>query len=324
MSPHTMENNSPRLAFGTDAIMGSGDESFRQQLLETALENGITHFDTARYYGLGQAEAVIGRFAKGKRERITITTKLGIVPNTIPEEMLSRLVGKTLGKIPPLAGPIKSSIERGKQARRHRFSETDIRKSIEASLTQLRTDYVDILLAHAPVESDITDEVVGLMTRLKVEGKAKEIGLGGLPEDILGIAAAKPKIADVCQFKCNVLNSASIVFPRSAKKIITYGAIGDALGQILNIAQTNPALLSRFKFNAEVDLKDRTVLADLMLLHSLLINNAGLQIFKTRRTEMITHNCKITRGSQYPEGVIREFGDWAGSLGLNDSKNSAQ
>ena len=48
--------------------------------LEVALEQGITHFDVARLYGFGQAEGILGEFLRGKRDRVTVTTKFGLRP----------------------------------------------------------------------------------------------------------------------------------------------------------------------------------------------------------------------------------------------------
>src|SRR5438093_9479056 len=50
-------------------------------MLETALDQGITYYDTARIYGLGHAEGILGEFLKGKRDRVTVTTKFGLQPN---------------------------------------------------------------------------------------------------------------------------------------------------------------------------------------------------------------------------------------------------
>ncbi len=62
------------------ALTGSG----RLRLLETAFEHGIHHFDTAPLYGQGEAEGLLGRFARSRRDRLTITTKFGLLPQARP------------------------------------------------------------------------------------------------------------------------------------------------------------------------------------------------------------------------------------------------
>ena len=46
--------------------------------MEQAYESGVTYYDTARSYGYGEAEKILGYFSKDKRDKIIITTKFGI------------------------------------------------------------------------------------------------------------------------------------------------------------------------------------------------------------------------------------------------------
>ena len=48
------------------------------RLLETAIDCGITYFDTARMYGLGAAEGLLGEVASRNRHRMIIASKAGI------------------------------------------------------------------------------------------------------------------------------------------------------------------------------------------------------------------------------------------------------
>src|ERR1039457_4268717 len=67
-----------RVAFGTGSLHHCILRRDRANLLGTALDAGITHFDTARMYGEGLAERELGRFLKGNRRQVTIATKFGI------------------------------------------------------------------------------------------------------------------------------------------------------------------------------------------------------------------------------------------------------
>ena len=44
-----------------------------------AFDHGITHFDVAQSYGFGDAEKVLGQFMRGQRDKLTVTSKFGIV-----------------------------------------------------------------------------------------------------------------------------------------------------------------------------------------------------------------------------------------------------
>lgn len=67
------------IGFGCGALMQSPSRKDRMAVLSAALDSGITHFDTARMYGLGRAEAELGTFLRTvDRDSVTIATKFGI------------------------------------------------------------------------------------------------------------------------------------------------------------------------------------------------------------------------------------------------------
>jgi aryl-alcohol dehydrogenase-like predicted oxidoreductase len=53
-------------------------------MLERAFALGITHFDVARAYGFGRAEGILGKFLRGRRDQVTVATKLGLQPPRRP------------------------------------------------------------------------------------------------------------------------------------------------------------------------------------------------------------------------------------------------
>src|SRR2546428_83538 len=69
------------LGFGCSSLLGGKTRAEGLRLLESAYEAGIRHFDVARYYSFGDAEGLVGEFARGRRDRITITTKFGLQPH---------------------------------------------------------------------------------------------------------------------------------------------------------------------------------------------------------------------------------------------------
>ncbi|WP_176704326.1 aldo/keto reductase, partial [Mycobacterium malmoense] len=67
------------VGFGCGGLMQSPSRRERMAVLGAAVDNGITHFDTARMYGLGMAEAELGAFLRTvPRDTVTIATKFGI------------------------------------------------------------------------------------------------------------------------------------------------------------------------------------------------------------------------------------------------------
>ena len=69
-----------RLGFGTSSLHHLLSRRDRRSLLLHAESVGITHFDTAPYYGYGLAERELGLALRDRRSRITVTTKVGLYP----------------------------------------------------------------------------------------------------------------------------------------------------------------------------------------------------------------------------------------------------
>jgi len=67
-----------RLCFGTGTLFRLHSSRERQRLLDAAYALGIRHFDTARSYGLGDAEREVGRFVARHRGHVTVATKFGM------------------------------------------------------------------------------------------------------------------------------------------------------------------------------------------------------------------------------------------------------
>ena len=68
------------LGFGCAPIMGRIGKAQALDAMAEAHALGVTHFDVARSYGFRHAERVVGAFIAGRRDRVSITTKFGVVP----------------------------------------------------------------------------------------------------------------------------------------------------------------------------------------------------------------------------------------------------
>ena len=64
---------------GMSEFYGARDDVESLATLEAALAAGIDFFDTADTYGHGHNEELVGRFLKGKRDKVVLATKFGIV-----------------------------------------------------------------------------------------------------------------------------------------------------------------------------------------------------------------------------------------------------
>src|SRR5580658_10577636 len=77
------ETRTSALGFGCGSVMGRVGRGASLRAMNAAWEAGITLFDTARSYGFGEAEAVLGEFLRGKREQAVVATKFGIAPRKL-------------------------------------------------------------------------------------------------------------------------------------------------------------------------------------------------------------------------------------------------
>ncbi|MFE5872719.1 aldo/keto reductase [Streptomyces roseifaciens] len=136
--------------------------------LERALELGVTLFDTADVYGLGENEKFIAPFVRAHREDVVLATKfaLGIDPEN-------------------------------PQVRRIRNDRPYIRQAVEASLQRLGVDEIDLYYMHRRDVNVPVEETVGAMAELVAEGKVKHLGLSEVTAGELRAAQAVHPIAAV-------------------------------------------------------------------------------------------------------------------------------
>jgi aryl-alcohol dehydrogenase-like predicted oxidoreductase len=114
-------------------------------LIQKAVEDGVTFFDTAEMYGPFTNEELVGEALAPCRNKVVIATKFGI------------------------------KMQDGKQVQDSRPEQ--IRKSIEGSLKRLNTDYIDLYYQHRVDTAVPIEDVAGAMKDLIREGKIKYWGL---------------------------------------------------------------------------------------------------------------------------------------------------
>jgi aryl-alcohol dehydrogenase-like predicted oxidoreductase len=134
---------------GMSEFYGRGDEAESLRVIERAIELGVTFLDTADAYGLGDNERLVGKAIAGKRERVILATKFGIVRD-----------------------PANPSGERRIDGRPEY-----VKSACEASLQRLGTDYIDLYYQHRVDLNVPIEETVGAMAELVREGKVRHIGL---------------------------------------------------------------------------------------------------------------------------------------------------
>src|SRR5262249_9726147 len=117
-------------------------------VVHRALDEGITHFDTAESYGQGRSEEMLGAALGPRRDDVVIATKFGLVD-------------------PPTGGM--------------RAGRTNIARACEASLRRLGTEHIDIYYLHRPDASTPIEETLDAMTDLVRAGKVRYLGHSSMP-----------------------------------------------------------------------------------------------------------------------------------------------
>ena len=131
---------------GVSGSQDMPDEASSIALLQSALDQGINFFDTARAYG--RSEALIGKAFSGQRERVVLCSKCG---QPLPQD-----------GTPVQASQIATTIER----------------SLQDSLSALQTDYLDVYLLHsADLATLANDAIADVFLALKRRGVVRAIGV---------------------------------------------------------------------------------------------------------------------------------------------------
>ncbi len=147
-----------KICMGTMTFGSGADEAMAHRILDQSLDAGINFFDTAENYPVppkeewaGRTEEIVGRWMKTKRrDALIIATKVS----------------------GPSHGWIKSSQRAGMTA----LDRHNIVRAIEASLTRLDTDYVDLYQTHWPDHGGRYDEALAALDDLITAGKVRIIG----------------------------------------------------------------------------------------------------------------------------------------------------
>jgi aryl-alcohol dehydrogenase-like predicted oxidoreductase len=151
MQKRTLGTNLHVTAIGLGCMgmsSGLGPPADKQEMIElirTAVDRGVTFFDTAQVYGPFTNEDLVGEALEPVRDQVVIATKFGF-------------------DLESGAGGLDSSPE-------------TIERSVEGSLKRLRTDTIDLLYQHRVDPKVPIEDVAGAVKELIEAGKVKHFGL---------------------------------------------------------------------------------------------------------------------------------------------------
>jgi aryl-alcohol dehydrogenase-like predicted oxidoreductase len=199
-----------RVGFGAWAIGGSGwefawgsqDDEESIAAIHRALELGVNWIDTAAAYGLGHSEEIVGRALEGVHERPYVFTKASLLDGG--------------------GGRIVHSLKRD-----------SIRREVEASLSRLGVEAIDLYQIHWPVPDQDIEEGWSTFAELKEEGLVRHIGVSNFSVAQLRRAQAIAPVETVQPpYSLVELDAATDILPfawRQRIGVIVYSPMGSGL-----------------------------------------------------------------------------------------------
>jgi aryl-alcohol dehydrogenase-like predicted oxidoreductase len=151
---------------GMSFAYGTPDRAEAEATIARALDLGVTFFDTADMYGMGDNEKLVGPALAARRDEVVLATKFGIHPD--PDAPGGRGV---------------------------RGDPDYVRQACDASLGRLGLDHIDVYYQHRPDTRVPIEETIGAMAELVAAGKVRHLGLSEASADTIRRAAAVHPIA---------------------------------------------------------------------------------------------------------------------------------
>ncbi len=225
----------PALGFGAAPIGNlytTVPDSQAFAAVERAWDLGVRYFDTAPFYGYGLSEERLGRVLSGReRDSFVLSTK----------------VGRRIDDAPQTEPSADGFAVQGRRAT-FDYSREGIQRSVEASLTRLNTDHIDILLLHdigplthgarhAQVLRQVLEEALPEMARLKAEGVCRAIGIG------VNEVAVCLEVMPLFPLDCIMLAGRYTLLEQSAGLAVLDAAVGHRVS-VMVAAPYNSGLLS--------------------------------------------------------------------------------
>jgi methylglyoxal reductase len=156
------------IGLGTWAIggwmWGGTDEQQSIAAIQASIDEGVSLIDTAPAYGQGRAEEIVGQAIKGRRDKVVLATKCGLVWHTTKGTHFFDYDGKPV----------------------HRYlGANSIVHEVEQSLKRLGTDHIDLYITHWQDRTTPISETMEALQKLKEQGKIRAIGASNVSPDEL-------------------------------------------------------------------------------------------------------------------------------------------
>ena len=297
-----------RLGFGCVQLTAHHNRKEALAILEHAFALGIRHFDVARAYGFGRAEEILREFLRQKRHQVTLTTKFGIEP---PSGLAGNVrainaLKKILRRFP---GLLRRAKNRGAaMVKAGIFTPEAAIRSLEISLRELGTDYVDIFLLHEGTLADANNtRLVETLLSQVAKGKIRHMGVGSAFRKFQGDADLLPAAYEVLQFNDNAVErSVAKLSHRDRRFLITHSIFYPA-GPLRQAVKAHPEIAREHSLRMSIDLAEPTVIDSLLLRFALWSNANGIVLFSSKNPQHIAINVREADSEPYGDVRMHQF-----------------
>jgi len=183
---------------------GAIEDDEAVKAIHRALDRGVNCIDTAPAYGAGHSEEVVARALQGRRRDVILVTKCGV-------------------KVPPPGqpGPLRDA------------SRANVLREVDASLTRLGTDWVDVLLVHWPDAGTPVEETMRALEEVVASGRARFVGVSNFTGAMIA-ECLRTRRVDVSQVGYHMLDRRQEreTFPLCLEQgigVMGYGSLGHGL-----------------------------------------------------------------------------------------------
>lgn len=298
------------LGFGCSAVMGRSGRRDSLRALGQAWESGISFYDTARCYGYGESEALLGEFLRTRRDKAIVSTKFGIMPSRQSSwKRIAKPVARGLLGLVPSSRSVLQRMASNQVAHRQ-FSVEVLERSVTQSLRALKSDYIDLLFVHeATAEVLDRDELLVAVEKLIASGKVRAAGISADPS-VIKLALSRNRDAlRALQFPCNVFDLSSLEIFAATSGVVTIA--NHPFGGVERVQVTRQRLRSIASApETPLDVREKlgevddSALADVVL--NVIRSAAGIQVVipAMMRATHLCNNVKAVNESRFDRSEI--------------------
>ncbi len=298
----TLLPGTARLGLGTGDLF-QHPEGNAERVLLAAYEAGCRYIDTARLYGNGEAEHLIGRALGNRRQSMVIVSKAGIVPWQM------RHARRLQHKLAGLAGPFGNWARIEPSFRANAFRPSEIVRSTETSLRALKTDYLDALLLHeCSMEDAIRDDLNECLRKLQAAGKIRTFGTASSFDDICDMLEAGVEPA-VLQGPADAITGQQDTYARAGHSfIVNHSMFRPVAADATRRIQSDPVFPETFLRTTGIDPRDGGALFGLCAAYALQANPDGIVLTSTLNPERAAKAWESNSGPPASPEQLTNFG----------------